>query len=65
MISLIFQGQWELNKYKMVGFNEERKRQEMGRWRVLNIKEIIWEVENNGDRESWVLWKLKRKILKH
>ena len=36
----------------MVGFNEARKRQEMGRWRVSNIKEIIWEVENSGDRES-------------
>ena len=36
----------------MVGFNEERKRQERRKWRVSNIKEVSWEVENNGDRES-------------
>ena len=51
--------------YKLVGFNEERKRQERERWRVSEIKEVTWEVENSGDLESWVLWKLKWKFLKH
>ena len=36
--------------YELVGFNEERKRQESRRGRVWGIKELTGEIEKNGER---------------
>ena len=44
-----------MNRYKPVGFNEQRKRQERRRGRVWGIKEQTWEVENNGERVRVVM----------
>ena len=40
-----------MNRYELIRFNEERKGQGRGRWRVSCIKEITWEAKNSGERE--------------
>ena len=50
-----------MNRYELVGFNAERKRQERERWRILGIRKVTWEVETNGGIEG-VMSVMKAKV---